>query len=221
MKILVGVCGIGKGHCVRQAEICQQLIKRGHNVQILTFGNGVPFFQNLGMKVYDVFVPYITYKAGKINIGDVLRRNIKVLIPGIIKNWRVIHSLHEDLFFPDICISDYEPVTARISYLFNVPLITIDQQSKFMYMKTNSIDGYSCMEEKKRLNFFLPRACQRFIFSFYKLNDIELPDNVNLLYPILRKRIIGTPVPIGKDNVVVVYFSQWVNLNHLGQSKFV
>ena len=47
MKFLIGVCGIGKGHCIREYEICKELIKRGHEVRILTYNEGVDFFQIL------------------------------------------------------------------------------------------------------------------------------------------------------------------------------
>ena len=59
MKILIGVCGIGKGHCIREYEISKELIKRGHEVRILTYNEGVNFFENTGIKTYNVYVPII------------------------------------------------------------------------------------------------------------------------------------------------------------------
>ena len=41
MKFLIGVCGIGKGHSIREYEIAKELQNRGHDVKILTYGEGV------------------------------------------------------------------------------------------------------------------------------------------------------------------------------------
>ena len=52
MKILIGVCGIGKGHCIRQYELSKELIRRGHEVRILTYNEGVKFFEKIKIKTY-------------------------------------------------------------------------------------------------------------------------------------------------------------------------
>jgi Glycosyl transferase family 1 len=33
---------------------------------------------------------------------------------------------------PDLVISDYEPVSAQYAYAYDAPLITVDQQSKYL-----------------------------------------------------------------------------------------
>ena len=59
MKILVGICGIGNGHCSRQSIIIDKLIERGHDVRILTYGKGIKYYSETKIKTYKVFVPML------------------------------------------------------------------------------------------------------------------------------------------------------------------
>ena len=212
MKILIGVCGIGKGHCIRQFEISKELIKRGHDVRILTYNEGVDFFKKTNLKTYNVYVPIILFKGEKINWIDCIKRNIFKFIPGVIKNRKIFRKLIKDGFIPDLCISDYEPVVARISYKLNKPLINVDQHSKFIYIKEDEINGFSCVEEKRRLKLFFPKSEKKYSVSFYKISKDLLPPNVEILYPIIREDL----KIVKKDNIntktVIVYFSKFIDI---------
>ena len=65
MNFLIGVCGIGNGHCTRQMEICKKLVEKGHNIRILTYNDGVNFFSNTDIKYDEVYVPIVLYKGEK------------------------------------------------------------------------------------------------------------------------------------------------------------
>ena len=210
MNIAVGVCGIGKGHSTRQYEVCRLLQEHGHNVRILTYGEGHTFFANSSFHMYDVFVPMITYKKGKLNLRDTVARNYKHFFSGMIKNAKVLFSMLHDGFVPDVCISDYEPTTAAFAYLLRKPLVTLDQQSKFIYMPNGLLDGFSCEEEKKRLSLFFPKAEKRIITSFYQLENIQLPANVFIVPPIIRRDLLALNIPVRKDSKIIVYFSSYL-----------
>ncbi|MDE6407358.1 MAG: hypothetical protein K2K50_01975, partial [Anaeroplasmataceae bacterium] len=212
MKILIGVCGIGKGHCIRQYEICKALINRGHEVRVLTYLEGINFFEKTDIKFYKVFVPLVLYKGDKLDIFNCLRRNFCVFIPGLIKNRKVMRSLFKEGFIPDVCISDYEPIVAKISYKLKKPLLNIDQQSKFIYMDKEIIHGFSCVEEKKRLNLFFPKYNNKYIVSFYNLKNINLPQNVEVLYPIIAEDIRNKQLQIKTKNKIIVYFSKFIDI---------
>lgn len=212
MKILIGVCGIGKGHCIREYEISKELIKRGHEVRILTYNEGVNFFESTGIKTYNVYVPIILFKNEKIDIVDCFKRNFLKFIPGIIKDKKIFNLLIKDNFIPDVCVSDYEPVTARISYKLKIPLINIDQHSKFMYMKEESINGYSCTEEKRRLKLFFPKSDKKYVVSFYELPKSILPNNVEIVYPIIRNDLKKIQKNVKNKKTIVVYLSKYINI---------
>lgn len=216
MKILIGVCGIGKGHCIRQYELSKELIRRGHEVRILTYNEGVKFFEKTKIKTYEVYVPIILFKGKKINICDCIKRNFLNFIPGVIKNRKIYNTLIKDKFIPDLCISDYEPVVAKIAYKLNKPLINVDQHSKFIYMKEESINGCSCTEEKRRLQLFFPKSERKFVVSFYNISKEILPDNVEILYPIIRNDLKEVIKSGKKEKQVVVYFSKFINIS-IGQ----
>ena len=212
MKILVGVCGIGKGHCIRQYEISKELIAKGHEVRILTYNEGIDFFKDTMIKTYNVYVPIILFKGERINWIDCIKRNILKFIPGIMNNKKILKELIEDKFIPDLCISDYEPTVARIAYKLDIPLINIDQHSKFIYMKEESINGYSCVEEKRRLKLFFPKSDKKYVVSFYNLPKDLLPKNVKIIYPIIRNDLKKKIVTNKNDKTIVVYFSKYINI---------
>lgn len=213
MKILIGICGIGKGHCIREYEIAKELIRRGHKVKILTYNEGINFFKDTGIDTYNVYVPMILFKNGKFDWIDIIKRNIFKFLPGTIKNIKVFRKLKEECFIPDLCISDYEPVVSRIAYKLKKPFINIDQHSKFIYMKEESIDGYSCDEEKNRLTLFFPSCDYKYIVSFYKLPTELLPKNVEILYPVIRSDLTQMIVPEKKQKKVLVYFSKYIDIS--------
>ena len=99
MKFLIGVCGIGKGHSIREYEIAKELQNRGHDVKILTYGEGVDFFKNTGFETYNVYVPMIMFKTGKPNWKDIIKRNFFKFLPGTIKNIEIYRKLKKMLSF--------------------------------------------------------------------------------------------------------------------------
>lgn len=210
MKILIGVCGIGKGHSTRQLELAKELIRRGHDIRITTFGNGARVFRQNNICTYEVFVPFIKFKGNRFDYFDIFKQNYNKFLKGKWVNHRVFSSLEKENFIPDICISDYEPVVAKFAYKHNVPLINIDQQSKFIYMTEDNINGYSCIEEKRRLSCFFPHYNYKYIISFYKIKE-ELPQNVELVPPIIKNDVKNSNKNT-KDKTVIVYFSSYGNI---------
>lgn len=211
MKVLIGVCGIGKGHSTRQIELANELRKRGHEVRIFTFSNGVRVFNDSKFITYEVFVPFIKFNGTKFDYIDIFKKNYNKYFSGIRTNNKIFKKLEQDDFIPDICVSDYEPVVAKFAYKHNIPLINIDQQSKFIYMTDDDINNYSCVEEKKRLTYFFPKFNYKYIISFYKIKD-ELPSNVELVPPIIKQEVIINN-KLKKDNSVIVYFSKYGDIS--------
>jgi len=211
MKILVGICGIGRGHSSRQYKIINELLKKGHEVRILTYGDGLDFFEKTDITTYNIFVPMVTFTNNKIDFISFIKRNKRKLITGFVLNRKVFNKLIKDNFIPDVCISDYEPVVAKFSYKLNIPLINIDQQSKFIYMPEDEIDGYSISEEKQRMKLFFPKFDKKLIISFYKIDSNCLPSNVKILSPFIRDEIKQNN-HFRKKNKVVVYFSKFIDI---------
>lgn len=62
---------------------------------------------------------------------------------------------------PDLVISDYEPVSAQYSYALRIPLVTVDQQSKYLLADSREMPTFGDLtpnEEIARLSLFFPKA---------------------------------------------------------------
>ena len=115
---------------------------------------------------------------------------------------------------PDLVVSDYEPISAQYSYSLNVPLITIDQQSKYFYDNyPDRLGGLSYLEERARLNLFFPKADMRIACSFFQppSNKITYSDfKIKILPPIIRKDIVKLKtIKQGLSDQVLVYLSPY------------
>ncbi len=210
MNVLIGVCGIGFGHTTRQIEVAKELVKRNHRVKIFTFSDAREHFVKEGFDVSEVWVPWISFKGDKLNYRDLILKNYNSLFKGLFLYKRNLQNLIKDNFIPDICISDYEPNVAKIAYKFKKPLINIDQQSKFWLLDYPEINGFSSIEEKKRLNLFFPRYDQKIISSFYKLPDIKM-ENITVIGPIIRGDLkeLALKNEFKEIDQVVIYLSQY------------
>jgi uncharacterized protein (TIGR00661 family) len=96
-----------------------------------------------------------------------------------------------------------------------VPLVTLDQQSKFLGYEFPSIGAFTPREHRMRLGYFFPKATARFATSFFTLDYAPVDEYpVTIIPPILGcdvKELIPAPV----DGYVTVYLSA---ASHITQS---
>ena len=159
-SIVIGVCGIGHGHCSREFEMATRLKEAGHRVVILGFGTSTGFFRSKGFEVFDVWVPIIRGGKNGIKFSSVLRDNFKTCWYGTVKNLSVLMAMKK--IGVDLFISDYEPVSAFFARIHRKPSVTVDQQSKYRYFDFPVLDGLSQKEERQRLSFFFPHVDKSF-----------------------------------------------------------
>ena len=77
LNVIIGVNGIGMGHTVRQSVIAQYLRDRGHEVRIVTNGQGrVEYFRDLGFPAWDGWMPTLLARDDRI-ARDAVARNIR------------------------------------------------------------------------------------------------------------------------------------------------
>lgn len=84
-----------------------------------------------------------------------------------------------------------------------VPLICMEQQSKFLYLEEINIEKFSINEEKYRLNYFFPKYDKKIISSFFPIaiND----EKIAVVPPI----ITNFESRLKKYNKIIVYFSPY------------
>jgi len=227
MKILLGICGFGNGHSARQADVLAKLNERGHDVVLFVFLNSKSyvekhFSQN---QAFEIRVPIIHVTDTGIDFGRTANEPFNRFDDDIRLNYGAMQGVLD--YFqgkPDVVISDYELVAAQFAYAQDIPLVTIDQQSKFAGYQLPDIVGFSRLEEKSRLSMFFPKAEVRYATSFFQLpweTDPSFP--VQLMPPILRQRFYEainntSQEPLSLTQQVTVYFSPHVQLQ---QSKEV
>ena len=206
MKILVGVCGIGNGHLNRQTCVIEYLLECEHTVVIATTTNNCEFFKKKfpDVKIISISIPWITCNEKGIDFKDSLNKYIYGHIDQY-KNFFEFGIRVNNVFngIPDIVITDYEPNVAQYSYAVSVPLICMEQQSKFLYLNEEKIDNFSIIEEIRRINYFFPKFDYKIISSFFPININD--KKVKIVSPIIRNlKQIET-----KKKQVLVYFSPY------------
>jgi uncharacterized protein (TIGR00661 family) len=221
LKVLVGICGIGYGHTIRQSLVIENLRQRGAQVAIFSFNKSFEYLKrqkSVAMPFWEVHVPWIYTDSQGINWEKTEKKEVHYL--------RARNQLKQAAFdsakkffngLPDICISDYEPVSASFAYENEIPLITVDQQSKFLGYQTEDLNVYSREEERARLSYFFPYAAARFACSFYTIKaDPDPGYPVELIPAPVRQEIANLQsksYSLHQDhtdgNLVVVYFSPY------------
>ena len=202
-KIVFGICGIGNGHLNRQRPCLNYLRDRGHQIVLFTYGQALEYFRNHqgeypGITVCEVNNPYIAGCLTGLDFAATseLVQNNCTDFNRI--NFRAMAVADQQLGTVDLVISDYEQVSAQYAYCKQAPLITSDQQSKFL---TGSfmpdLAGTSFRDEQQRLSLFFPRADQRLATSFFTVQPKAQQQqrretaNVTLLPPVIRPEIIA------------------------------
>jgi uncharacterized protein (TIGR00661 family) len=145
-KILVGICGLGNGHNVRQTNIITKLLKKGHQIVLfVTTDNEKQISTTFpSLKKIIVKIPWVF--CGK-NGVDFRKTKDKYLVDGF--DWyreslsAFIKVDEEFKGKPDLVMTDYEPNSAQYSYARNIPLICLEQQSKFIGHPFEDIDKFA------------------------------------------------------------------------------
>jgi len=126
-----------------------------------------------------------------------------------------MHVMSQQFGKPDLVISDYEMVAAQYAYSKQAPLLTLDQQSKYLVGNfIPHLKDTSYVDEIERLNLFFPVAAKRIAISFFKVpktNNV----NVEILPPILKPEVSNTKnPPLSKNPSFLLYVTsqQLVNL---------
>ncbi len=220
-KALVGICGIGYGHSIRQWLVIEKLIQRGAQVAVFCFGKSLQvlnLYNPWRLPFWQVHVPWVYSDRNGIDWEKTDKNDLVNLRR---KNDLTLEAFKKACAFfegaPDVCISDYEPVSANFAYEYGIPLVTIDQQSKFLGYQTPDLGEFSREEERARLSYFFPYAQARFACSFYPIDAgrdkdyaVELvPAPVRSEIAALQEQTRNLPMVKKQDNLALVYFSPY------------
>lgn len=116
MKILYGINGEGLGHFNRSSLVIKELKNLGHEVKTASFNN---FFSKI-----DIIIPGIKLSLNKSGVEKIK----------LFKDFLTFNKNTSIDYYPDIIISDFEPVVANFGRKNNIPVISIDNQHRFDYL---------------------------------------------------------------------------------------
>ena len=196
-KILYGVCGIGSGHTYRQLPIIERLAA-ANTLVIFAYDFSFRFLSehfraNPDVHVIPVAVPF--YAGGEQGLDFVRTAHLAAKKPVNFTaiNCQAMAEAAALIGKPDLVISDYEPVSAQYAYAYATPLVTIDQQSKYLTGDLpERINGQSYLDEIMRLKMFFPRAEARLACSFFNVATRKSPaDRVIIIPPVIRSELLA------------------------------
>lgn len=198
-SILFGVCGIGNGHCNRQLPVLKHLLDQGHQIMVFTYGEGLAFFKERfpdspNLTVIPVANPYYVGCIKGLDFEKTALSQKNQLDFNKINSLAMLQATQK-IGRPDLVISDYEMVSAQYAYAKQAPLVTLDQQSKYLVGHfEKELYGTSYFDEVERLNLFFPRASKRIAVSFFQVESDST--QVEIVAPMIRPEILyekGSP----------------------------
>lgn len=209
MRLLWGVCGIGLGHVRRQLPLLQHFAKRV-DISIFTYGSGIPFFKDAfagqsNIQVHSVSVPYWLGQPSGLNFAGAAAHPANSKLDFAV-NALAMAAAEQHIKAPHLVVSDYEPIAAQYAYAMGAPLVTLDQQSKYLGARLPArLAGTGYTDEVQRLSMFFPKTAARLACSFFKVS--QQSKAVQLIAPILGtdiKKLIRQPQA---QPLVLVYLS--------------
>jgi uncharacterized protein (TIGR00661 family) len=121
-RILYGISGQGFGHAMRSKVILDYLIKQGHEVEVLTHGQAYPYLKDF-FSCHEIFGLHLVYKENKVDYLATILQDTKKF-PEAVKSFRAMSKLVQS-FKPQIVFSDYEPMSALLSHLNRLSLVSV------------------------------------------------------------------------------------------------
>ena len=212
MKILYGICGIGNGHIFRQLPILTHLLGQGAEVLVFGYQASLRYFRYMAkqypnLSVLPVAVPY--YPGKEDGLDFALTAQLQLNEQDFLRvNCQAMDNAQRTMGSPDLVISDYEPVSAQYAYAYGTPLVTIDQQSKYLVGDFPSqLEGTSYADELMRLRMLFPQASQRIACSFFQVpRREEVLEQVTVVPPVIRRNLLSMKRR-PRDKVILVYLS--------------
>ncbi len=200
-KILYGVCGIGMGHTYRQLPLLDELAK-DNRIVLFVYGESKSFYEehfrhSENVTVLTVSVPFYVGNAQGLDFAETARRIAASGIDHEAINLAAMEKTQELIGKPDLVISDYEPISAQYAYASGTPLVTIDQQSKYLVGDySQAIAGQTCLDEVARLRLFFPTAALRLACSFFTvprraIGKSAASEKVIICPPIIKPAIVA------------------------------
>ena len=203
MKILYGVCGEGRGHAGRSFALAQRLLSLGHQIDVFTFDQGYDLFLLSGFPEKNLHrIPGLGFKETERGISPTgtIGNYLKSYKPRKETIKKIIGLYSSDK--PDLVITDFEPLLAKVARKLDVPLITVDNQHKFLTPLKEGF-GYTSNLHNALLGvfvkWFIGKADHHIITTFHKCRHLKGITRVDTM---LRDEF-ANQTPVSGDHILV------------------
>ena len=199
MNILYGVSGEGFGHSSRAKEIIQHLQKQNHQVLIITYGQAYEVLKDKFncLKIEGI---HLQFEENKLSLIKTAQQSLEAHFQNFKDGMKIKSEI--DKFNPDICITDYEPITAIISFWYKLPLISIDNQHLFTHAKIQVPQNFQkdFLIAKHVTDICVSKANAFIIFTFANQKSKK---DVFFVDPLIRTEV--QKLKTKKSDYIIVY----------------
>ena len=200
-NILYGVNGEGSGHSTRAREVIFHLIRRGHNVHVVSFGRG---FKNLSsdFEVTDVHGLRLAYVNNRVRYRKTLAKNL-LTVPKAGRSIRKLNHLCDDWRI-GLVITDFEPLSCHVGRKRGLPVIAIDNQHTLTNCQVSYPRQYrkDAAAAKLVTKLMTPCADAYLMLSFFPAPVTK--KKAFLFSPIVRQEILEAKPTVGEHILVYV-----------------
>jgi len=205
MKILYGVCGVGRGHASRSVEIIREL-KKGNKVLVVSYGEAYNILNSEFGDASELRWFKIHYKHGEIKQFRTFIKNIPSIPNIAAHNFSSLYRLVKK-FKPDAIVSDFELNSLIVGKLLGVPVISVSNQHMIKYHSVDkSVEEllFNYIPDQAMTLLFYP--ADAFIVTHF-LEPNKKPRNGNVFFfgPVVRREFLNFNG--GQEDYLVGYFS--------------
>lgn len=210
MRILYGISGENLGHSSRAKVIIPFLLEQGHEILVLTYGDAyedlTEFFKkkNKSLQIEQIDGFRLYYINEKLNLLKTVYDGTKIVLSTLKKRKKIFELLQE--FRPQVCISDFEPLSAYYSNYKKIPSICLGNHHGMIFSKSKIPAQYQkdYLVTKAAIKLIIPSVDYYVVLSF---KNFKTQKNVYVCSPFIRKSIIQSKKP-QKEKEVLVYLNR-------------
>ena len=189
-RIFYGVAGEGLEHASRVLSVIGHLPEC--EIHVFTFGKAYEFFKSLDYPhLHRIDGLMFAYTDGVVNYRKTLSNAVTYYFSGLTQNLEYIQTQAE-ILQPDLFITDFEPAVIRAAHLMKQPVLSIDNQHKFVDCRARTLPTYLqmyAMMTSTSVKTMIPFPTHSVVATFHADRLEAIHDQVTLTGGILRREV--------------------------------